>query len=58
MAEDFETMDVQADQEVDINNPADINYWTGLWEVSEGELRMAVANVGTEVSELRIALGR
>lgn len=47
-----------ADEELDINNPSQLHYWMEQWEVSERDLRMAVANVGTEVAELRLALGR
>lgn len=46
------------DEELDINDPSQLNYWMEQWEVSERDLRMAVANVGTEVAELRLALGR
>lgn len=55
--EDME-LDAELDAELDINDPGQVQYWMGRWDVSERDLRMAVANVGTEVSELRIALGR
>lgn len=63
MSEDYENtaleMDAEVgDAEVDINDPDQMQYWMQQWEVSERDLRMAVANVGTEVAELRIALGR
>lgn len=63
MSEDYENtaleMDAEVgDAEVDINDPDQMQYWMHQWEVSERDLRMAVANVGTEVAELRIALGR
>ncbi len=45
-------------EEVDINNVSQIRYWTERWDVSENALRKAVADVGTEVGELRIVLGR
>jgi hypothetical protein len=58
MSDAFEDMSLDMDAEVDINNPSQVQYWMQQWEVSERDLRMAVANVGTEVAELRIALGR
>lgn len=45
-------------EEIDINDASQICYWTKRWDVSENALRKAVADVGTEVSELRIVLGR
>lgn len=58
MAEDFESDVTQLVQEVDINDPSQIRYWTKRWNVGEAELRKAVADVGTEVNEIRIALGK
>ncbi len=58
MSEEFENMALEADAELDINDPSQIQYWIEQWDVSERDLRMAVANVGTDVAELRIALGR
>lgn len=45
-------------EEIDINDSTQIQYWTERWDVSENALRKAVADVGTEVGELRIVLGR
>jgi hypothetical protein len=58
MLKEFEDMALDADTELDINDLSQLQYWMHEWDVSERDLRMAVANVGTEVSELRIALGR
>ena len=58
MSKEFEDMALDADTEVDINDLSQLQYWMQEWDVSERDLRMAVANVGTEVRELRIALGR
>jgi hypothetical protein len=58
MPKTFENMTLAAETELDINDPSQLHYWMEELEVSERDLRMAVANVGTEVSELRVALGR
>lgn len=58
MSKEFDDMALDTDAEVDINDPFQVQFWMEQWDVSERDLRMAVANVGTEVSELRIALGR
>ncbi|MDQ9169943.1 DUF3606 domain-containing protein [Oxalobacteraceae bacterium R-40] len=58
MSKEFEDMALDADTELDINDLSQLQYWMHEWDVSERDLRMAVANVGTEVSELRVALGR
>lgn len=34
-----------ADEELDINNPSQLQYWMEHWEVSERDLRMAVATL-------------
>jgi len=44
--------------EIDINNAFEVRRWTQHWNVSEEELRKVVAEVGTELSEVRIALGK
>jgi transposase-like protein len=58
MQEKFEDMALGAGDELNINDPSQLHRWMQQWEVSERDLRMAVANVGTQVAELRIALGR
>lgn len=58
MSKEFEDMAVEIEQELDINDPSQIQYWMQQWEVSEHDLRMAVADVGTQVAELRVALSR
>jgi hypothetical protein len=58
MPKEFDDMALDADEELNINDPSQLHHWMEYWEVSERDLRMAVANVGTEVAELRIALGR
>jgi hypothetical protein len=58
MPKEYDDMALDADEELNINDPSDLHHWMEHWEVSERDLRMAVANVGTQVAELRIALGR
>jgi hypothetical protein len=58
MPKEFDDMTLDADKELNINDPSQLHQWMEQWEVSERDLRMAVANVGTQVAELRIALGR
>jgi len=49
---------VQAEWEVNINDASEVRHWMQHWNVTEAELRRAVAEVGTDVAELRIALGK
>ncbi len=44
--------------EVNINDASEIRYWMQHWDVTETELRKAVAEVGTEVTEVRSMLGK
>ena len=46
------------DQEIDINDLQAIEYWTEHWNVSEVELRKAIAEVGTNAVDLSIILGK
>jgi hypothetical protein len=58
MSEEFEEMALESDAELDINDASQLQYWMQQWDVSERDLRMAVANVGSQMAELRVALGR
>jgi hypothetical protein len=58
MSADFKNNDPQVIEEINVNDASQIRYWTQRWDVSEAELRKAVADVGTEVDEIRIALGK
>ena len=58
MSKEFEDATLDTDAQLDINNASQLQYWMEQWDVSERDLRMAVANVGTEVAELRVALSR
>jgi hypothetical protein len=48
----------QAASEININDASEVRRWTQHWNVSEVELRKVVAEVGTEVNEVRTALGK
>jgi Protein of unknown function (DUF3606) len=48
----------QSDWEVNINDASEVRHWMQHWNVTEVELRKAVAEVGTDVTEVRIALGK
>jgi hypothetical protein len=44
--------------EVNVNEASEIRHWMQHWNVTEAELRRAIAEVGPEVDEVRSALGR
>lgn len=44
--------------QIDINDPSEVRRWTQHWNVSETELRKAVAEVGTDIGEVRSMLGK
>jgi hypothetical protein len=44
--------------EININDASEVRRWTQHWNVSEVELRKVVAEVGTEVNDIRTALGK
>lgn len=46
------------DFEVNINDASEVRRWMQHWNVTEAELRKTIAEVGTEVDAVRIALGR
>lgn len=46
------------DFEVNINDASAIRRWTQHWNVTEAELRKTIAEVGTEIDAVRIALGK
>jgi hypothetical protein len=46
------------DFEININDPSEVKRWMQHWNVTEAELRKTVADVGTEVEAVRIALGK
>jgi hypothetical protein len=48
----------QVKPEVNINDASEIRHWIQHWNVTEIELRKVVAEVGTEVDAVRVALGK
>lgn len=44
--------------EVNINDASEIRRWMQHWNITEAELRKTVADVGTDVDAVRIALGK
>ena len=43
---------------IDVTDPSDVDYWTDALGVSETELRIAVAAVGSSVQDVRDHLGK
>jgi len=43
---------------IDVTDPRDIDYWTDALGVTETELRLAVAAVGSSVQDVRDHLGK
>ena len=43
---------------IDVTDPRDVDYWSETLGVSETELRLAVAAVGTAVQDVRDHLGK
>ena len=43
---------------IDVTDPTDVDYWTEALGVSETELRLAVAAVGSSVQDVRDHLGK
>lgn len=43
---------------IDVTDPSDVDYWTDALGVSETELRLAVAAVGSSVQDVRDHLGK
>lgn len=58
MSANLNSLDSQSDWVVNINDASDIRYWMQHWNVTETELRKAVADVGTDVAEVRTTLGK
>ena len=44
--------------EININDASEVRRWMQHWNITEEELRKTVAEVGTEVDAVRIALGK
>ena len=43
---------------VDVTDPGDVDHWSEVFGVSETELRLAVAAVGSSLQDVRDHLGR
>jgi hypothetical protein len=50
--------DVASVRIIDVTDPTDVDYWTEALGVSETELRLAVAAVGSTVQDVRDHLGK
>jgi hypothetical protein len=44
--------------EVNVNDASEIRRWMQHWNVTETDLRKIIAEVGTDVDAVRIALGK
>ena len=49
---------MQRRERIDISNRSDVLYWTGLWGLSDQELRDAVAAVGTVPADVAAHIGQ
>ncbi|OUM02204.1 DUF3606 domain-containing protein [Variovorax sp. JS1663] len=49
--------DSATERSIDVTDPRDIDYWTEALGVTETELRLAVAAVGSSVQDVRDHLG-
>jgi hypothetical protein len=50
--------DTASARSIDVTDPRDIDYWTETLGVTETELRLAVAAVGSSVQDVRDHLGK
>jgi hypothetical protein len=57
MPDDMEIRVPQDDEQIDITDLKEVDYWTKWFGVSETRLRMAVASAGTIKDDLRVYLG-
>ena len=57
MPDDMEIRVPQNDEQIDITDRKEVDYWTKWCGVSEARLRMAVASAGTIKDDLRVYLG-
>lgn len=58
MSTSVDHFNLQPSTELDINDPSEIRRWMQHWNVSEVDLRKAVAEVGTGIAEVRTMLGK
>lgn len=48
----------QAVRQITLNEPYEVEYWTSTLQLSEDDLRLAVAQVGPNETDVRTFLGR
>ena len=58
MADDLSNRGPQDRARIDVNEDHEVRYWTAAYDVTEAELRLAVAAVGTSSEAVREYLGR
>src|ERR1700712_2781694 len=58
MSDDLTNSGVQDRSRINVNEPHEIRYWTQRFEVSEADLRKAVAEVGVSVKAVADHLGK
>ncbi|MDM0058231.1 DUF3606 domain-containing protein [Variovorax fucosicus] len=58
MSDDFANTGAQDRSRIDINEPHEIRYWTQYLDVSEADLRKAVAEVGVSAQTIAEHLGK
>ncbi|WP_371435065.1 DUF3606 domain-containing protein [Polaromonas sp.] len=58
MADDLEESGAQAGSRINVNEPHEVRYWTQHLDVSERELRKAVADVGVSARQVAEQLGK
>jgi hypothetical protein len=49
---------MQRHAQIDISNPRDVLYWTGLWGLADQELCDAVAAVGSVPADVAAHIGQ
>ncbi|MGJ7528089.1 DUF3606 domain-containing protein [Variovorax sp. GB1P17] len=58
MADDLSKREPQDAARINVNEAHEVRYWTQTLEVSEQQLRSAIAAAGVEVTDVRTYLGK
>ena len=58
MADDLGNRGAQDRSRININEAHEIRYWTQRFDVTEDDLRKAVAEVGVSVDQIAVHLGK
>jgi hypothetical protein len=58
MADDLSKRGPQDATRIDVNEAHEVRYWTQTLDVTEAQLRSAVAAAGVEVKDIRTYLGK